>query len=126
MARTAEDSKKFGEDIAFGIQQTLACWATDFIDPYVGAKIQQKMEPDVGDEKELKHAWIGEIVGDTAALFVFLGVQRFIPQPVQWFKGIVKSLGDGFLEKSGRKTQRGCRLARVHEKTGRVERIPGR
>lgn len=96
------EKKKLGEDIAFGIQQTIACWATDFIDPYVGTKIQKKMEPHIPTEHH--HAWAGEIAGDTAAFFSFLAVRKFFPQSIEWIKRGAETIFDRFYEKSGRKS----------------------
>ena len=90
----------FGKDISYGVQQTLACFATDFIDPFVGDKIQQAMEP--GKGSALKHAWGGEIAGDTAALFAFLGVQRFAPQITQKISKATRPLLEKAYERSGK------------------------
>jgi len=87
--QSAIDRQKFGQDIAFGMQQTLACWATDFIDPYVGKWFQDFFKDDQ-HQGTLKHTWGGEIIGDSAAFFMFLGVQQFLPQPVQWLKHAAK------------------------------------
>jgi hypothetical protein len=92
--------RQFGEDIAFGLQQTVACWATDFIDPVVGEKIQHRM----GDAAKMPtgSTWIGEFVGDTAAFFAFLGVQKFAPGITRGLHKISRKLFDGFLEKSAK------------------------
>lgn len=91
----------FGEDIAFGIQQTIACWATDFIDPIVSAKVQKWI-----GKKEAKgtlvHAAKGEVVGDTAALAIFLAMQKVFPQPVKWLTKEARSHFDKFYDKMAR------------------------
>lgn len=94
---------QLGEDIAFGLQQTLACWATDFIDPYVGKWFQDKFRSD-HHHGTLAHTWGGEIIGDTAAFFAFLGVRQFMPQSVDWLKSAALHMGDGFYEKTGKKS----------------------
>lgn len=83
--KDGKDIKRFGEDIAFGIQQTAACWATDFIDPFVSTWVQKRL----GDKNHtgtLTHAMKGEVVGDSAAFFIFLAMQKWLPQPVQFLK----------------------------------------
>ena len=50
----------------------------DFIDPWVGEKIQHRFE-DATHKTAPGSAWVGELVGDNAAFFAFLGVQRFFP-----------------------------------------------
>lgn len=104
MAAAAFDRQKFGEDIAFGVEQTIACWATDFIDPWVGAKVQEKLEPKVGNGNELKYAWAGEIAGDLAAFFSFVGAQRFMPQLSQGIKSVIKPVIAPMYERSGHKS----------------------
>lgn len=92
--------KKFGEDIAFGIQQTAACWATDFIDPIVGEKIQHRL----GDAAKMPKGstWVGEVVGDSAAFFTFLGIQKFAPIITRTLHKISRKLFDGFIEKGAK------------------------
>lgn len=100
------DRHKFGQDIAFGVEQTIACWATDFIDPWVGAKVQEKFEPRVGNGDELKYAWAGEIAGDLAAFFSFVGAQRFMPQLAEGIKRVIKPVIAPLYERSGHKSLR--------------------
>jgi|GEM_PF-978330 len=99
-----QDAEKLGEDISFGLQQTLACWATDFIDPYVSNWFQAKYKVEGKHEGNLKHTWAGEIVGDSAAFFVFLGVQRYLPEPMHWFTRSVKKCLNPFYEWTGKKS----------------------
>ena len=91
---------KLGKDISYGMQQTLACFATDFIDPFVGEKIQQKLEP---GKPTLDLNWAGEIAGDTAALFAFLGVQKYAPGITHSLSKITRPMFEKVYEKSGRK-----------------------
>ena len=97
---------KLGEDIAFGVQQTIACWATDFIDPYIGKWFQDKFKHHQ-HHGTLAHTWAGEIVGDTAAVFSFLGVRLFFPQSIEWMKHSARYLGDGLYTNLGKKSLRG-------------------
>lgn len=110
---------KFGEDIAFGIQQTVACWATDFIDPFVSAKVQGWM----GDKNKsgtLKHAFKGEVVGDTAAFFIFLAMQKVLPQPVEWLTEKARKHFDTIYDKMARNSLSGW--AQDHNLTPTSER----
>jgi hypothetical protein len=94
-----------GEDIAFGLQQTLACWGTDFIDPYVGKWFQDKFK-DHDHSSTHAHTWGGEIIGDSAAFFAFLGVRRYAPGMIDAIKGTVRATGDGVLDKLGKRSLR--------------------
>ncbi len=71
-----------GEDIAFGIQQTATCLATDFIDPFVGAWVQKRLG---GREhtSTLAHTITGEVAGDGAALVIFIALQKTCPSITQ-------------------------------------------
>lgn len=104
--KRTDTREKFGEDISFGIQQTLACWATDFIDPYVGKLIQDKFKDD-SHSSTMAHTWGGEIIGDTAAFFTFLAVQKYLPQPVEWLKSAAAKLGNGFYDWAGKRSLSG-------------------
>ena len=46
--------------------------------------------------------WVGEFVGDTAAFFTFLGVQKFAPGITRTLHKISRKLFDGFFEKSAK------------------------
>lgn len=104
-SRTNADrmQQQFGEDIAFGIQQTFACWGTDFIDPFVGKWFMDKYQDD-HHHGTLTHTWGGEIIGDTAAFFAFLGVRQYFPQSLTALKHAARQLGDGFYERAGHKS----------------------
>lgn len=99
------DKDVLGKDIAFGIQQTIACWATDFIDPYVSKWFQDKFKSQ-HHHGTLAHTWGGEIVGDTTAFFSFLAVRKFFPQAIDWIRHGAETLGAGFYERSGKKSLR--------------------
>lgn len=105
-AQPASPRDRLGEDIAFGLQQTLACWGTDFIDPYVGKWFQDKFK-DHHHHSTMAHTWGGEIVGDTAALFAFLGIRQLAPGVIEGMKAAVRTGGDGVLERMGKKSLRG-------------------
>jgi hypothetical protein len=105
MTTATKHVSSLGEDISFGMQQTLACWATDFIDPYIGKWFQDKYKDD-HHQSSLSHTWGGEIIGDSAAFFMFLGVQRLCPEPMHWFKEGVKKAFDPFYDRLGKKSIR--------------------
>lgn len=100
---TEKHKEQLGKDIAFGIQQTAACWATDFIDPPLSAYIQKKLESS-GHESEHKYAWAGEIIGDSLAIFAFLGARKFLAAPMEAATRFTKRLLNPLLESSGKKT----------------------
>lgn len=104
-AITANDrsrDERLGHEIAFGIQQTMACWATDFIDPPVSRYLQNRFG---NKDHEVTHAhvWGGEIMGDSAALFAYLLVKRAFTKPVDAITGRVRQMLDPYLEKMGAK-----------------------
>lgn len=66
-------NQQFGEDIAFGLEQTLLCLSTDFIDPYIAQWMQEKDKG--GGHGTIKQNWIGEIAGDLSAFFGFLALR---------------------------------------------------
>lgn len=89
-----------GEDIAFGIQQTVACWATDFIDPFVSAWFQNKYGQK--DTAMLAHAMKGEVAGDSVALFAFIAAQKWAPAISTSATSVVEKAGDGLLDHHAR------------------------
>lgn len=89
--------KRFGREIAFGLQQTLACWATDFIDPYIGKWYQNKYG-NKAHEVTSKHTWGGEIFGDSAAFFVYIGAKRLFTRPIDAITKYVKKAADPVLD----------------------------
>lgn len=94
--------QRIGREIAFGIQQTLACWATDFIDPYVGKWFQNKY----GNQEHKvtgAHTWGGEIFGDSAAFFAYMFVKRVFTAPMDALTTRVKNLFDSTYTKMGNK-----------------------
>jgi hypothetical protein len=95
--------KRFGRQVAFGIQQTLACWATDFIDPPVSRWLQNNFG-NKDHHVTHKHVWYAEALGDTSAFFSYLAIKNLFAKPVDWVIGGVKHALDGRLEKLGKKT----------------------
>jgi hypothetical protein len=98
-----EDSedKRMGRNIAFGLQQTLACWATDFIDPPISRWLQNRF----GNKSHPvthTHVWGGEIIGDTSAFFSFIAIKRFLKKPVDAVINWVKGAFNGYFEKTGK------------------------
>jgi hypothetical protein len=99
--KSDSEDKRMGRNIAFGIQQTLACWATDFIDPPISRWLQNKF----GNKSHPvthTHVWGGEIIGDTSAFFSFLAIKKFFRKPVDAVIGWVKSIFNGYFEKTGK------------------------
>ncbi len=96
-----DSNQRFGRQIGFGIQQTLACWATDFIDPYVSKWFQNKY-----GKKEhhvtAAHTWGGEIVGDSAAFFAYILTKRLFSKPVDGVIAVVKRVADPLLSRFGK------------------------
>lgn len=96
-----DKDRRFARDIAYGIQQTIACWATDFIDPPVSKFLQNTF----GNKKHHvtdAHTFGGEAIGDTAALGIFLGAKRFLGKPIDGVIAMVKRVGDPILTKMGK------------------------
>ncbi len=94
--------KRTGREIAYGIQQTFACWATDFIDPPVSKWFQTKFGSR-SHEVTHKHVWGGEFLGDTSAFFVYVGLKRFLGRPIDALIGTVKNTLGKHYEKNGKK-----------------------
>ncbi len=100
--KAATDESRLGRDISYGIQQTLACWATDFIDPPVSRYLQNKFgNPE--HEVTHKHVWWGEILGDTSALFSFLILKHVLRKPIDGLIDKTESNFDAYLDRTGKK-----------------------
>ncbi|MFO0388569.1 MAG: hypothetical protein ACK502_02460 [Alphaproteobacteria bacterium] len=102
-SRDLPKDKRTGREISFGIQQTIACWATDFIDPAVGQWFQNK-HGHKHHHVSAKHTWGGEIAGDSAAFFIYMGVKRLFTKPMDMFTAGVKHALNPVYEKLGRKS----------------------
>ena len=104
--RAETRAEKIGREISFGIQQTLACWATDFIDPFVNKWFQNRF----GDKRHAvtdKHVWYGEIVGDSIAVFMYLGIKRAFGKQVDALIAKTEKTFDPLLCKLAPKTKPG-------------------
>ncbi len=102
-SRQQSRDKRVGREISFGIQQTLACWATDFIDPVVGSWYQKKFgNPD--HKVTVGHTVGGEVAGDSAALFIYLAVKRFLTAPIDALTVGVKKTLNPFYTRLGHKS----------------------
>lgn len=101
-ARRKDPNRRFGREIAYGIQQSIACWATDFIDPVI-SKWYQKNHGNQQHEVTDVHTWGGEIAGDSAALVAYLAAKRFFSKPIDMVIGGVKHFADSKLSKMGKK-----------------------
>lgn len=96
-----DERQQLGQDIAFGVQQTLACWATDAIDPPLSKFIQNRF----GDQEHKvtnKHVWYGEILGDSAALFEFVALKKLFRSPIEKLTQGVEKAFDPIFDKIGR------------------------
>ena len=102
-SRLLPADKRFGREISFGIQQTLACWATDFIDPYVGKWYQNRFG-NKQHEVTNAHTWGGEVMGDSAAFFVYLGAKRMLSKPIDAMTQLAKKATDPLYDRMGRKS----------------------
>jgi hypothetical protein len=96
------ESKQTARDIAFGVQQTFACWATDAIDPPLSKFIQNKVFQS-GKDVTNAQVWYGEIVGDSAALFEFLAIKKLFRKPIESLTQSVRGMFSGTFERSGHK-----------------------
>lgn len=105
-SRELPRDKRTGREIAFGIQQTLACWATDFIDPYISQWYQNKYGVKE-HEVTAKHTWGGEVIGDSSAFFVYMGIKRLFTAPVDAAIALTKKVCDPLLTKVGNKSLKG-------------------
>lgn len=71
----AKTKKQRAEDVAYTLNHSLVCTATDFIDPYVGNLIQKHL----GNNSQLKDCWIAEFAGDFGAVPITIAMQRMFP-----------------------------------------------
>jgi len=71
----AKTRKQRAEDVAYTLNHTIVCTATDFIDPYVGNAVQKHL----GNKSQLANCWAAEIVGDFGSIPVTIGMQRAFP-----------------------------------------------
>jgi len=84
-----EESKTEQEkaaDVAYTLNHSLVCTATDFIDPFVGNFIQKYL----GNTSQLKNCWIAEVIGDFGAVPLTIGMQRFFPNVMAGVKKIIE------------------------------------
>jgi hypothetical protein len=99
--RMNDKDRRFGRDIAYGIQQTIACWVTDFIDPPVSKFLQNTF----GNKKHKvtdTHTFGGEFIGDSAALGIFLVAKRFFGGAIDGVISGVKSATNPWLTRMGK------------------------
>jgi len=96
-----DEDRRFGREIAYGIQQTLACWATDFIDPPI-SKFIQNMRGNKAHAVTNVHVYGGEAIGDTAALGIYLVAKRMFQKPIDGVIAGVKRVADPILSKMGK------------------------
>lgn len=101
-------AKKIGKDIAFGVQQTVACLLTDvFIDPWVGKWFQKKYGDASKQEVTNAHVIGGELIGDFGGLAAFVGLRHAFRKPFDAMANAVEKFGDKRLTVMGEKKVRG-------------------
>ncbi len=71
----AKTPQEKAADIAYTLNHTIVCTATDFIDPFIGDFIQKHL----GNESQLKNCWKAEVIGDFGAIPLTVGMQRLFP-----------------------------------------------
>lgn len=97
--------RRTARDIAFGIQQTIACWLTDFIDPLISKWFQNRFG-NHNHEVTHKHVWGGEFLGDSSAFFVFVAAKKLLRGPIDAVTVVAKKVLDPILTKMGKKSIR--------------------
>lgn len=98
-----ERDRRTGREVAFGVQQTFACWLTDFIDPPVSRWFQNKF----GDKHHHvthKHVWYGEFAGDSAGFVSYMLAKRLLTRPVDATTRQVRISADPLLDWLGRRS----------------------
>jgi len=95
--------QRLGDDIAFGVQQSVACLATDWLEAPIGNWVQKKFATSQ-NQGTLAHNYIGEVTGNLGSLITFLGLRQFFPQSIEWIKKGAASVFGGFYEKAGHKS----------------------
>lgn len=109
-SRDLPENKRIGREIAFGVQQSAICWATDFIDPIV-SRWYQKSYGNKDHEVTHAHTFGGEMAGDLAAFFVYMGAKRLLTNQVDGAIDMVKHSMDAKLDTMGRNSLRGWAAA---------------
>jgi hypothetical protein len=111
MSKHTKQQKQLGEDIAFGVQQSLACMATDFLEAPINDWVQRQ-NATAQHQGTLWQNYVGEFAGNAGSLLTFLGLRQFFPQSVEWIKHSSRALFDGFYDKVGRRSLK--RWAQAH------------
>lgn len=84
----AKTKKERGEDIAYTLNHSLVCTATDFIDPFIGNFVQKKL----GNKSQLANCWSAEIIGDFGSVPVTIAMQRFFPGVMSGLSNLAEPL----------------------------------
>ncbi len=102
MPEKESSSVYIGKALAFGGQQTAACFSTDFIDPPVSRYLQNRYGV---PEHEVTHGhvWYGEIIGDLSALPLYLAEKVLLREPLKAAADFCQSFFGSSYEKSGKK-----------------------
>ncbi len=94
--------KQKAEDVAYTLNHTLICTATDWIDPYLGNFIQKKL----GNKSQLPNAYAAEFIGDFGSIPVTIAAQRFFPTAMTFIRKAAEPMLKGvFLSSAERNAQ---------------------
>ena len=107
--RTKE--QRLAHEVSYGLKQTLTCWATDFLDPPISSWYMKHFGKK-GQGGGIEQTAGGEVVGDTAAFFAYIGLKQMFRSPIDMAINAVKSMGDASLTRMGKKSIAGW--ARSH------------
>jgi hypothetical protein len=106
-------SREMGKDMAFGVQQTIACLLTDFIDPYISKWYQNRFgSKEKEQEVTMKHTWAGELAGDFGGLGAYVGIKALFRSPIESLTQAVEEVSAPLLEKMGKSQMK--RWAKQH------------
>ncbi|GEM_PF-3044407 len=95
--------KSLGHDIAFGLQHSLICLATDFLDPFISKWFQSKH----GDHHHAvthKHTIGGELAGDGGGFLAYLFIKRIFSAPVANLTAATQKMLDPLYMQWGKKS----------------------
>jgi len=91
--------KEKAADVAYTLNHTIICTATDFIDPFVGNFVQKHL----GNASQLENCWKAEVIGDFGAIPLTVGMQRLFPSVMEGAKKILEPVFSETFRKSAEK-----------------------
>lgn len=91
------------EDVAYTMNHTLVCTATDFIDPIFGNFIQKKL----GNKSQLPNAYAAEFIGDFGSIPITIAAQRFFPTAMSWIRKAAEPMLKGIFLSSAERNAKG-------------------